>query len=233
MLTVPFLKGGKVTRRTIIMAVIFVVVGLAGGKVRAAIIEIGITAEIAEIDDPYGLLNGQLGVDDILGGRYIYDSSTPDSSTLATFGSYEHYSQPYGINLSGGGFVFRTNPDNVYFHVGISNDHAGVDNYAISSWNNLGLYGDVYVSEINWQLDDSSGTALSSDTLPTTAPALGDWNLDWGIRIDGGIPDEYGKFIESFHIRAPVTSVEVIPEPGTVFLLGLGGLVLLRIRSRK
>ncbi len=222
------------TRRTIIMAVIFVVLGLAAGNLRAAIIEIGITAEIAEIDDPYGLLNGQLDVGDGITGSYVYDSDTLDSSAEPDYGEYLYTSQPYGILLTGGGFVFQFDPDNVDLWIGIGNGYIGGDDtYSIRSYNNLPLYDDVSVGIIGWQLNDPSGTALSSDALLATAPVLEDWYSAEGLRIDGGIPDEYGKFIESFLIRAPVTSVEVIPEPGTVMLLGLGGLVLLRIRSRK
>ncbi len=47
------------------------------GNVKAGIVTIDITAEIAEIDDPCGLLAG-LGVGDTLTGSYVYDSATPD-----------------------------------------------------------------------------------------------------------------------------------------------------------
>ncbi len=59
--------------KTTIPAVLLAVLALGVGNLRAAIIEINITAEIAYIYDRYGLLNGQLGVGDILSGSYIYD----------------------------------------------------------------------------------------------------------------------------------------------------------------
>jgi hypothetical protein len=209
-----------------IIAGIFAVLALGIGNLRAAIIEINITAEITEVADPDGLLSGQLGVGSIITGSYTYDSSTLDSALGPSIGRYLHYSPPYGISLSGGGFVFQTDPDNVDFLVEIGNNSvATTDNYLIRSWNNLPLYDNVEVGEVWWQLDDSTGTALSSDALPTTPPVLEDWDFDWGIKIQGGIPYE-----SAFYIEAPVTSVELVPEPATLLLLGFGTLML---RKRK
>jgi len=208
-----------------ILTVFFVVLALGAGNLRAEIIEINITAEIAYIGDLDGLLNGQLGVGDILSGSYIYDSATPDSQPSApAVGDYWHYSSPYGISLSGGGFTFQTDPDNVEFIVEIVNNNPYDDGYLLLSYNNLPLYDNVSVGHISWQLDDSTGTALSSDALPTTPPVLEDWDLDWGIRIRGGIPDEEGKFIERFIISAFVTSVELVPyQPKTYYVNATDG----------
>jgi len=211
---------------TKIMAVFFVVLALSASSIRAEIIEINITAEIDYIDDLDGLLNGQLSVGSIISGSYIYDSATPDSSLEPDYGEYLHTNWPYGITLNAGGFAFQTDPDNVEFYVGIENGYIGIqDTYGLRSYNNLPLYDNVSVGHISWQLDDSTGTALSSTALPTTPTVLEGWDFDWGIRITGGIPDEEGKFIERFIIRAPVTYV--IPEPATFLLLALGGLALL------
>ena len=98
----------------------------------------------------------------------------------------------------------------------------------IRSNNNLPVYDDVYVDEIDWTLDDYTGNALSSDALPTTAPVLEDWGGDWGIRIWGGKPGVGSFFIWTY----AVTDVELVPEPATVLLLGLGA-VMLRKKRRK
>lgn len=213
-----------------IISVLFVVLALSVNNLWATVIEINITAEITELYDPDGLLKGQLIVSDIITGSYIYDSATPDSSLEPDYGRYQHTSPPYGIYLSGGGFSFQTNPDNVDFVVVIEDGYSLIDdNYLIRSYNNLPLYDDVLVDTIEWHLHDSTGTALSGEALPTAAPVLEDW-VSAGMHIDGGIPDETGKLIEYFNIWAPVTSVELVPEPATVFLLGLGGLALLKKR---
>jgi len=113
-------------KETKIMAVFFVVLALGIGNLRAEIVEINITAEISEIHDQYGLLNGQLSVGSIISGSYIYDSDTPDSSLEPDYGEYLHTSGPHGITLNAGGFVFQTDPDNVEFLVGIENGLIGI-----------------------------------------------------------------------------------------------------------
>jgi len=209
-----------------ILAVIFVILALSCNSLQATIITINLTAEVTQVDDlADGLLEGQVNVGDTITGSYTYDSTTPDSNPLEAVGSYEHSSPPYGINLSVGGFVFQTDPDNVYFLVTIRNNHLGCDGYSVRSYNNLSLSNGVWVEHISWQLDDYTATALSSTDLPTTPPVLEDWAYSpaqLGIELGSkGYAGLYGE----------VTSVELVPEPGTVFLLGLGGLVLIRRRS--
>ena len=121
-----------------------------------------------------------------------------------------------------GGFTFQTDPDNVDFLITILNNHNGGDMYCLLNYNNLPLSNGVYVENIAWQLDDYSGTALSSDALPVTPPVLANWpdtlahlNITFGYK-------------GSSYIRAEVTSA--VPEPATVLLLALGSLLLTRRR---
>ena len=199
------------------------ILALSANSLQAAIIIIDLTAEISDVDDLGELLEGLVNVGDIITGSYTYDSATPDSKPLETVGDYWHSSQPYGISLSVGGFVFQTDLDNVYFVVSVSNNHLGDDRYSLRSYSNLPLSSGVLVDHIAWQLVDYSATALSSDALPTTPPVLENWESIFGITIDFG-------YKGSSMIRAHVTSAELVPEPGTIFLLGLGVLALIRKR---
>ena len=202
---------------------LFVVLGLWTGNLRAEIVTIYLTAEVTYVDDLADLLEGKINLGDTITGSYSYDSDTPDTIPLDTVGNYWHYNAPYGFNLSTDSLVFQTDPDNVHFLVGIFNNHniPPPDGYLLRSYSNLPLSNGVLVDHISWQLDDDSGTALSSDALPTTPPVLEDWGFDWGLRITFG-------FKGSSKIRAEVTSA--IPEPATVLLLALGGLLLTRQR---
>jgi len=202
-----------------IRAVLFAVLLSAVTNLRAEVITIEITAEIAGIDVRDGLLEGRISVGDIITGSYSIDSDTSDNNPSGTLGAYWHYSS-YGINLSIGGFVFQSDPDNVSFLLGIDNGTYGHDTYLLRSYNNLPLSNEVHIEYISWQLDDYSGTALSSDALLATPPVLEDWEDNY-LRITFG-------YKESSVIGARVTSA--VPEPATVLLFGLGALALLRKR---
>ena len=200
----------------------YLVSALGVSNIRAEIIAINLTAEITGLEDPCALLNGQLAAGDIITGSYTYNSDTPDTNPLSTVGDYWHYSAPYGIVLSAGGFVFQTDPDNVTFHVGIANnDYVGglYDCYALRSFSNLLLSNDAPVDIIMFYLEDPSANALSSDALPTIAPVLEDWDIHY-LTISGKTK------AGTYHINAEIT--EIVPEPTTVLLLGFGGLVLMR-----
>jgi hypothetical protein len=164
-------------------------------------IAIKIVAEVTIVDDPFNLLAGAIQVGDKITGKYIYDSTTPDSEADPKMGIYDYTSTPYGIELEVGGFVFRTNPNAVDFRIGILNDffyYYYGDVYAVLSFNNLDLKNGHKVESIVWWLGDSTGNALSSDALPTTAPVLSDWSTNlleiWGI-------DHTGYYVYSIDAR--------------------------------
>ena len=170
-------------------------------------ITIKINAEVATVDDPDNILGGAINVGSIITGEYTYESTTPDSNPLPTVGDYWHSTPPFGIMINAGGFVFKTDPDDVDFLVEICNDHGlptPTDNYLLRSYNNLPLPGGIIVEHISWQLDDPTATALSSDTLPTAPPVLEDWQSVFGLTITGSYPDDPFGF--GYFIRAHVTS---------------------------
>ncbi len=207
-----------------ILLVLFVVLSLWSRILRAEIVTIQLTAEITGINDYADLLEGNISVGDIITGSYSYDSDTPDTNPSDTVGDYRHYDQPYGINLSIGSLVFQTDPDNVNFLVEVANNHiySSWDGYLAKSYNNLALSNGVHIGMIYWELQDSSGMALSDISLPTTPPALEDWDYGLGLLITFGPRDSSG-------IQARVTSA--VPEPATVLLLTLGSLLLTRRRG--
>jgi hypothetical protein len=186
------------------------------------LITIGIEATVKYVTDTDHLLEGKVTVGSTITGTYTYDTSTPDSEPSTSQGAYWHYSALCGISLNVSGFSFKTDPTNVNFLVDILNDDGinPADGYLLRSSNNLPLSNGVLVDYIFWQLDDPTGTALSSDALPTTAPNLANWNSDYGLSI-------YSWGDNEFLLRADVISATVVPEP-TTLLLAAAGLLLLR-----
>ena len=193
-------------------------------SVRAEQIKIALTGYVNNVSDSYNLLGGSIHNGDAITGYYIYDSATADSDSSAVFGSYKYTITPYGMSITIGSTTFKTDSTNVNFEVGLINNYAGetLDSYEITSYNNFQLVNGVSVGQLHWQLDDYTGTALSSDALLLTAPDLTKWQ-DNSMSVFGGT-DAKTQFV----IRGYITSAYLVPEPMTLFLLGLGGLLLRR-----
>jgi hypothetical protein len=207
------MKAGK------IIPIVLAVCGLVFWPLpaHATPITIQIEAVVDSVWDHGNYLKGRISPGDIITGYYTYESTTPDSSPLdPVVGRYYHNSPPAGISLTVSGFDFRTNPSSVAFDVRIVNDNpSGQDIYALNSFNNLPPSNGVTAEIITWQLNDPTGTVFSSDALPTTAPVLDDWQINHLQLLSWGTP---------YIVDAHVTSA--IPEPSTILLLGLGGIML-------
>jgi hypothetical protein len=194
----------------------------------ASLITISITAQVTGVSDSYNLLEGKVEVNDIITGTYTYDTSTEDTNPAFEYGDYWHYSSPCGLELTAGGFLFKTDSNNIKFLIGAANNYQGYqDGYLVRSYNNLFLYDGVDVDHISWQLDDYSGTALSSTDLPITAPILSDWDYNNLVITGITVPPGYKK---TFGIGAEVISAVLIPEPVSLLLFGFG---LLLLRKQK
>ena len=77
---------------------------------------------------------------------------------------------------------------------------------------------------------DPTAGALSSDLLFDEPPAFEDWEIH-DLNIGGGIYSSNGRIIEPFEIFAEVRSLDLIPEPATILIFGLGIFLLLRKRT--
>jgi hypothetical protein len=134
-------------------------------------------------------------------GFYIYDDSAADASEDTTVGSFHYTNSVFGIAVSVGNYVFRTNPEHVDFLLSVVNRER--DNYLLRSYHNVSSTG-LRVNHISWQLDDPSGTALNSDAMPPEPPNLAAFpDTFFGLTIEGGF--------DSYLIRAVITKVSVTP----------------------
>ncbi|MCK5113684.1 MAG: PEP-CTERM sorting domain-containing protein [Phycisphaerae bacterium] len=211
--------------RTLLLTTLFVI--FAVSATHADIIQIAIQARVSQVDDPANLLEGNIASNDLITGTYTYNSDTSDTNPDPDIGSYWHYSPPYGINLSGDGYNFQSDPTDIEFLVGLGNDRyvEEEDYYIIRSRNNLSLSNGVGIEHISWQLDDPTGNAISSIDLPVGPPLLSDWESIFGLYIQS---DKFGLNDDSFLIIGHVESAVLVPEPGMICLLSFGVLGLMR-----
>jgi hypothetical protein len=110
----------------------------------------------------------------------------------------------------------------VDFVLEVVNNYPPQDNYLVRSYNNLPLPSGTFVGGISWLLEDATGSAISSDALPTAAPILADWQFNF-LTFGGGTREE------PFGVAAHVTSA--VPEPTAMLLLAVGGLLVVRRRK--
>jgi len=208
-----------------ILTLVVVALAVCAGKTRSEIIAVQISGELTYISPVGDWINDNFNIGDVITGRYVYDTSTPDSSGSLDSGHYWHYTDPYGIYLNIGDIVVQTDPDNVEFFMSMVNTDLD-DYYVIASFTNLAAANGPPVSRIGWQLDDRSATALSSDDLLPTPPVLDDWGSILGLTVEFG--ERGGSLIRGHATSAERVPYEGVPEPGTLFLLGFGVAILLK-----
>ncbi len=204
----------------------------------AEIVTVEVTGVVNYVSTDGGLqLDGSVGIGTTMTGYCSYDSETPDLSPASPgVGRYSMIS----ISMTVGNYTFThdpMSPDPPLFMVGIVDPGYG----AISE--DLRFDGTVYIDgspktydDITWGwtymqlfiLGTSHGEYIPTDELPDldTWPELSvfDRRREFQTRF-------YGEGDNDFGIYGEVTSLTVIPEPATIFLLAFGSLVLLRKRK--
>ena len=225
----PFARIYFWKSRWVTYAKILTLLLIAPALCRANIIKIGFTGLVDQVDDPCNLLENGVHQNDLITGYYTYDSETPDSfPQYSDQGVYRHLTAFYGMSLTISSLTFQTDstdPTNEEFEVDIWNK-SNYDLYSVTSGHNIPLNDEVTVDGIGLSLQDLSGAAISSIELPLTPPDLFVWQYK-DLSISGAMypfPTDGSKPI--FDISGHVTDIWLIPEPSTLFLLGLGVLLL-------
>lgn len=149
---------------------------------KGSLISIEIKAKVLEVDDEFNFLEGNIKVDDVITGKYTYNSGTPDSKPEdPNEGEYFMTDTTCGVEFKAGGLVFKTDSNDPITLVRVFND----------ANNSHGLFDEIYIaglvdfplSKPGWDyfviltFHDTTATALSSIELPTKAPVLRDWGI--------------------------------------------------------
>ncbi len=199
--------------------VILLILMFVTGFASAEIVKIAIEANVTGITDEGNYLESNINVGDTITGYYIYDTSTQDSEPSESLGRYWHYSYPCGVYLACNDLEFQTDPEDTEFLLQLADNSSLYDfeGYLFNSYNNL-TANDTPVDTIRWYLEDKNLNNLHTDNLFTYAPDLLEWDFNQlDIRSD-----------RNFNIHAEVTFAEVIPEPSSILLLGLGSMLIKR-----
>jgi len=181
------------------------------------------------------VLDGSVTAGSTMSGYGTYDTETPDQepadysglyslmSISTTIGNYTFSHNPDSPNpalfkiQSGGDFFYNTESSNSLFDGLIYLDGLP-KNYEDITWD------DTYLRPIDVR---GLGDVLPNDDLPTVDTFPGLSVFDWQRSFDVLFRDNSNNY---FLIYGEITSLAVVPEPGTILLLGLGGVILLRRR---
>mgnify|MGYP002382001950 CR=1 FL=1 len=180
------------------------------------------------VDDAGNVLGGAVLPGTAFTATMTYDDTAPPTYSDPITANYDVGALPFSFTLATGGFTFTwlaggfTSLDltnTIYDGVaGFFEDFSGAPG--------LPPIGYAYASP---SLDDPSGTALASTALPPLPWSLAAWPtaaLGFFFDIDDGDPQTY------VDLQGTLTSLTVVPEPGTSVLLAMG-LALLAARARR
>lgn len=172
-----------------------------------------VTAQVAEVYDPEGVLNGDFALGTEITGTYTVELSVADEDPYWEYGSYPQPLVPgLGADLRVGGEVLRSQSEQSQVVVSIEDwpEALGMDRYSIGAPMNHQLASGATVTGANLWLTDASAIALNSDALTAEAP-LSQAFTNRDIIIAGTGADGMGWF----QVRAEITSISL--DDGHVF----------------
>jgi len=149
-------------------------------------------AEVWYIDDFYCqcISDQWLAEGDTLWGHYTYETTAPDEDPSHYYGKYYYTESPYGIIVYHKNYTFASDSVDVDFRIYLEDSvttYGLRDLYVAQSLHNEPdpIAGPSPLAGIQIRLEDRTGTALSSDSLPSTAPELSDWTYSSEVIIYG------------------------------------------------
>lgn len=186
---------------------------------------IQMTGEVTSVESAGNSLDSAIHVGDALTAAYVYESTTPNTSTEPTLGSYPQTAAGTGLVFNINGYLFRTNPDDRQSLIAVRNDYSEYheDYLLITSLGGVTDfdYGSTPSANLWVQLGDATGTALSDVALPTEPPNISDWTMADIVISHAGNQSSVdftilGKITSfSFCGNVPPATVAICLKPGT------------------
>jgi hypothetical protein len=177
------------------------------------------SGHITGLSGDVGFLGGTIPVGTPFSGSYKFESTTPDATPGdPSLGSYNGALRAFSVQVGPHLLTGTLNP--VRNRIGVLHCVEGADfgDY-YTPGDRMSLLGKAVDTSI--LLFDSSATAFTSDALPLTPPSLTLFDEREFQIVDAAM---YARFF----VVGQLTSFTHVPEPGTLALLALGGLTLLR-----
>jgi hypothetical protein len=186
------------------------------GAARADTLTFQFTGNVADVFDD---IFGDIAAGDPIHGSFRFDTSAPDlipgDSTVASY----RFTAPFGLDLTIGSHDFTAS---ALLNIAIFN--GSVDQYAVSANNDSGNL------DFAMFLQDSSGTALNDDHLPSTVPLVDSFDLREFQFVDqtsDGLVEMDGTITSMTDPPAPV------PEPSEGVLLLMVSIILGVVARRR
>ena len=162
------------------------------------------------ISDSDNILNN-VAIGDSIAGVIRFDLSATDSNSSSEVGDYWYDTPPNGMEIMIDDYTFITDSSNVNFLCEVINNLNNSDNIVFRSYNNLfpAQLPSFTSTQISWQLDDASQSALSDTEVPQYI-VLYLWTQPFGLTITGSNDDV------SFLIRGNVTQLDTVSNIASV-----------------
>ncbi len=189
---------------------------LVSGPVAAEPVRVRLTARVIEVNDPGNGLAGKVVVGQRVNGTYVYNTNTPNRSTVPGTGEYVPYANEARMRFAVGSLVFESAQPTQGITISIFPGSSG-GQFKMTSFDNKSLANGTAVNDLTLELI-GSGNVTQSEALPNAAPALnGYWTRR--VRISGFAP------AGSFMIQAEIEAAELIVTDAIVVSPASGSFV--------
>lgn len=218
---------------------------LVASTAHAELVTVRFEAVITELNNDGVDVGSQFSVGQRLTGTFTYDDTTPNADATVNSGSFADAFT--GLTLNVGGYTAGIGTGNSLIltgnDVGVGDDNADADIFfAFITAPAADPVDGAPVDAVSWSLVDTDKTVYADDAAANSlSPAYDFAGFDLPNPQRSGFTLAYQEVIgfdpiededitRTGSVRANLSRVAVVPEPGSLALLGLSGLIVTRRR---